>query len=107
MMRPERITKDLAVMDDDFIGIDWKSSNAGSPAQAEGITVPTLVMTNTCFQFVVPSEIIYDHLMAKDKTLAGVEGSEHFFRSCGPEYSDTKERLFDLVDGWLAKPARF
>jgi hypothetical protein len=102
-----RTTKDFALTDDDVIGMDWKSSNAGSPAQAEGISVPTLVMTNTCFQFVVPSEIVYDHLAAKDKTMAGVEGSEHFFTPCAPQYGDTKKRLFDFVDGWLAKPGRF
>jgi hypothetical protein len=102
-----RTTKDFAVTDDDVVGVDWKSSNTGSPAQAEGISVPTLVMTNTCFQFVVPSEMVYDRLAAKDKTMAGVEGSEHFFRPCAPQYGDTKQRLFDFVDGWLAKPKRF
>jgi hypothetical protein len=99
--------KDFAVTDDDIIGVDWKSSNEGTPAQAEGITVPALVMTNTCFMFVVPSEMTYDHLASKDKTFAGVEGSEHFFTPCGPQYGDTKKRLFDFVDGWLAKPGRF
>jgi hypothetical protein len=102
-----RTTKDYALTGDDVLGVDWKTSNAGSPAQAEGITVPTLVMTNTCFQFVVPSEIVFDHLAAKDKTYAGVEGSLHFFNPCEPQYGDTKKRLFDYVDGWLAKPGRF
>jgi hypothetical protein len=69
--------------------------------------VPTLVLTNTCFQFVVTSEIVYDHLAAEDKTFAGVEGSEHFFTPCGPQYGDTMKRLFDLVDDWLSKPTRF
>ena len=102
-----RSTKDFALTEDDMVGIDWKSSNAGEPGHAEGVTVPTLVMTNTCFQFVVPSEIVYDHLAAKDKTYAGVEGSEHFFTPCQPQFGDTKKRLFDYVDGWLAKPKRF
>ncbi len=102
-----RTTKDFALTEDDVIGVDWKSSNTGTPAQAEGVTVPTLVMTNTCFQFIVASEIIYDHLAAKDKTFAGVEGSEHFFTSCGPQYGDPKQRLFDFVADWLGKPARF
>ena len=69
--------------------------------------MPALVVTNTCFQFVVPSEIVYDHISAKDKTYAGVEGSEHFFTPCKPEFGDTKKRLFDYVDGWLAKAGRF
>ncbi len=48
-----RTTKDFALTEDDVVGVDWKSSNATSPAQATGITVPTLVMTMSCFQFVV------------------------------------------------------
>jgi hypothetical protein len=102
-----RTTKEYALTEDDVLGVDWKSSNVGSPAQAEGITLPTLVMTNTCFQFVVPSEIVYDHLASKDKTYAGVEGSLHFFNPCEPQYGDTKKRLFDFVDGWISKPGRF
>jgi hypothetical protein len=102
-----RTTKDYALTETDMVGIDWKSSNAAEPAHAEGITVPTLVLTNTCFQFVVPSEIVFDHIAAKDKSYAGVEGSEHFFTPCKPEFGDTKKRLFDYVDGWLAKAGRF
>jgi hypothetical protein len=102
-----RTTKDYALTGDDVLGIDWGTSNVGSPAQAEGITVPTLVTTNTCFQFVVPSEIVFDHLAAKDKTYVGVEGSLHFFNPCEPQYGDTRKRLFDFVDGWLAKHGRF
>jgi hypothetical protein len=102
-----RTTKDFALTEDNVIGVDWKSSNTGTPAQAEGVSVPTLVMTNTCFQFIVASEIVYDHLAAKDKTFAGVEGSEHFFTSCGPQYGDVKQRLFDFVGDWLSKPKRF
>ena len=51
--------------------------------------------------------VVYDHIAAKDKTYAGVEGSEHFFTPCKPEFGDTKKRLFDYVDGWLAKAGRF
>src|SRR5258706_2045829 len=102
-----RSTKDFALTEDDVIGVDWKSSNTGTPAQAEGVSVPTLVMTNTCFQFIVASEIVYDHIAAKDKTFAGVEGSEHFFTPCGAQYGDTRQRLFDFVAGWLGKPGRF
>ena len=58
-------------------------------------------------QFVVPSEIIYDHLAAKDKTFAAVEGSGHLFNPCKPQYGDTSKRLFDYVGQWLAKPGRF
>ena len=102
-----RTTKDFAVTDDDVIGVDWKSSMSSPPTTAEGITVPSLVVTTTCFQFVVASEIVYDHLASKDKTLVGVEGAEHFMTACAPQYGDPRKREFDFVDGWLAKPGRF
>jgi hypothetical protein len=102
-----RTTKNYALTEDDIVGADWKSSNTATPAQAAGVSVPTLVMTNTCFQFVVTSEIVYDHIAAKDKTFAGVEGSEHFFTPCAPQYGATMKHLFDFVDVWLGKPGRF
>ncbi len=102
-----RTTGDFALTEDDMVGVDWKSSNAAPPANAEGINVPALVITQTCFQFVVPSEIFYDHLASKDKTFAAVEGGEHFFTPCKPEYGDTKKRTFDFVDQWLTKTGRF
>ena len=102
-----RTSKEYALTDDDIVGVDWKSSNALPPASAEGITVPALVVTQTCFQFVVPSEMFYDHLASKDKTMAAVEGGEHFFTPCKPEYGDTKKRTFDFVDEWLTKTGRF
>jgi hypothetical protein len=102
-----RTTRDFALTDDGVVGVVWKSANTGTPAQAEGVSVPTLVMTDTCFQFVVSSEIVYDHLAAKDKTLAGTEGSEHEFTPCAPQYGDTKKRLFDFVADWLGQPGRF
>jgi hypothetical protein len=102
-----RTTRDFALTEDDVVGVDWKSSNTGTPAQAEGVSVPALVMTNTCFQFIVASEIVYDHLASKDKTFAGVEGSEHFFTPCEPQYGNTTQRLFDYVEQWLGKTGRF
>jgi pimeloyl-ACP methyl ester carboxylesterase len=102
-----RTTKDFAITADDIVGVDWKSSLRSSPGNAEGITVPTLVMTMTCNLLVVPDEIIYDHLGAKDKTFAAVEGALHGFTPCRPEYGDTMKRAFDFVDNWLSKPGRF
>jgi hypothetical protein len=102
-----RTTPDFALTADDVIGVDWSSSSTGTPANAAGVTVPTLVMTMTCFQFVVPSEITFDHLASRDKTFAAVEGAEHFFGPCEPQFGDTLKRTFDFVDAWLAKPGRF
>jgi hypothetical protein len=58
-------------------------------------------------RWVVPGEIIFDHLGAKDKTYAAVEGATHLFNACRPEYGDTAKRTFDFVDAWLGRPGRF
>ena len=55
----------------------------------------------------VPDEIIFDHLAAKDKQLVMVEGATHGFTPCRPEYGDTMARTFDYVDAWLKQAGRF
>jgi acetyl esterase/lipase len=102
-----RTTKDYAVTEDDILGVDWQSSNGSAPRNAAGTRVPTLVLTANCSWLVVPSEIVYDHLAAVDKTYTAVDGALHDFTACKPAYGDTKKRAFDFVDSWLAKPGRF
>jgi hypothetical protein len=93
--------------EDNITGVDWASSTTSVPSNIEGVTVPTLIMAMSCHYFVVPSEIVYDHSGAKDKQYAAVEGATHMFQPCKPEYGDTRKRLFDYVDGWLAARGRF
>jgi pimeloyl-ACP methyl ester carboxylesterase len=102
-----RTTPDFAITTDDIVGVNWRSSINSTPGNAEGITVPTLVLSMSCHYLVVPGEIIYDHLAARDKTFAVVEGATHLFTPCKPEYGDTVKRSFDSVDGWLGKAGRF
>jgi pimeloyl-ACP methyl ester carboxylesterase len=102
-----RTTKDFAVKDDDVVGIDWNSSVDSPIVNAQGITVPTLVLVNTCYRLVVTGEILFDHIAAKDKTYVAVEGALHGFTPCRPEFGDTKKRAFDFVDNWLGKSGRF
>jgi len=102
-----RIGKDFAFTEDNIVGVDWKSAMNSTPGNAEGITVPTLVMAMTCHYLIVPDEIIYDHLAAKDKELVMVEGATHGFAPCKPEFGDTAKRTFDYVDTWLKQPGRF
>ena len=102
-----RTTKDYKVTEDDVVGIDWKSSVDSSIANAEGITVPAIVLVNTCYRLVVTSEILFNHLATKDKTFVASEGAAHNFGPCRPEYGDTKKRAFDYVADWLSKPGRF
>ena len=100
-------TPDFAITADDIAGVNWKSSINSTPGNAEGITVPTLVLSMSCHYLVVPGEIIYNHLASKDKTFAVVEGAVHNFTPCKPQYGDTVKRTFDYVDSWLAKEGRF
>jgi pimeloyl-ACP methyl ester carboxylesterase len=102
-----RTKPDFAITDDDITGVDWASATTSTPANAEGITVPALVMPNSCHYLIIPDEIVFDHLASKDKTMAVVEGAVHTFTPCKPEYGDTVKRAFDYVDGWLSKPGRF
>jgi hypothetical protein len=102
-----RTTPRYAIAVDRIKGVDWDSAVTSVPANARGITVPALVMVMTCHYFVVPGEIIYDHLASKDKTYAAVEGATHMFRPCRPQYGNTVKRTFDYVNAWLSKPGRF
>ena len=102
-----RTNADFAITADDIVGVDWGSAVTATPANAEGITVPALIVSNTCHYLIVPDEIVFNHLAAKDKTLAYVEGSTHMFAPCKPEYGDTVKHAFDYVGNWLAKPDRF
>lgn len=101
-----RASADYAFTADDITGIDWASSYTSTPANAEGVTVPSLVVTMSCHYLVVPGEVIYDRLGSKDKTYASVEGATHLFQPCRPEYGDTKKRVFDFVDEWVSQPGR-
>jgi hypothetical protein len=102
-----RTSGDYAITADDIVGVDWESAMTSTPGNAEGITVPALIVSNTCHYLIVPDEIIYNHLGSKDKTLAFDEGATHGFTPCKPEYGDTVKRAFDYLDNWLEKPGRF
>jgi pimeloyl-ACP methyl ester carboxylesterase len=102
-----RVKPDFAFTADDITGIDWASSYTSTPSNAEGVTVPSLVLTMSCHYLIVPGEVIYDHLGARDKTYASVEGATHLFQPCKPEYGDTKKQVFDFVTAWVSKPGRF
>jgi hypothetical protein len=102
-----RTNANYAITPDDITGVDWKSAYTATPGNAEGVTVPTLVMAMGCHYLIVPAEIIYDKIPAKDKTFAGVEGATHVFTPCQPQYGDVSKRLFDYVDAWISKPGRF
>ena len=61
----------------------------------------------TCASHVIYHETGYDLSAAKDKEFVGVEGGNHMFGACRPEYGDPAKHAFDYVDSWLMKPGRF
>jgi pimeloyl-ACP methyl ester carboxylesterase len=101
-----RVTADYAITANDMKGIVWRSSANSAPGNVEGITVPTLVMASTCAAHIVPTEIVYDHSRAKDKAYVAVEGADHSFLPCKPEYGDTRARAMNYADAWLMQPGR-
>jgi len=102
-----RTTPEYMMTEDSITGVDWASSSTSAPTNVAGIHVPLLIMTMTCHYFVVPDEIIFDHVGSKDKQIAYVEGASHGFTPCRPEYGDTMKRTFDYVDSWLSDANRF
>jgi hypothetical protein len=101
------LTPDYALTDSDIRGVVWRSTANSVPGNVEGIHVPTLIMAATCAQHLTTSEIAFDRSAATDKTFVGVEGANHGFQPCKPEYGDTLKRTFDYVDGWLTAAGRF
>ena len=96
-------TPDFAITKNNILGIDWRSSANSAVGSVENITVPTLVMAGSCTIHMVPLEIVYDHAAAKDKDFVVVEGGDHEFNPCRPEFGDSQRRTFDYVQAWLDK----
>jgi hypothetical protein len=101
-----RLKADYRWTEDGLYGIDWHSSPSSLTGSTEGIRVPTLIMTSTCAAHIVFHETAFDHSAAKDKEFVGLEGANHGFMPCKPEYGDSFTRGFDYVDAWLTKPGR-
>jgi pimeloyl-ACP methyl ester carboxylesterase len=102
-----RVTPDYALTENNVTGVVWRSTPNSIQGNLEGIRVPTLVMSATCAPHLVLSEIGFDRSAAADKEFVGVEGANHGFMPCRPEYGDTFKRSFDFVDSWLSTPGRF
>jgi pimeloyl-ACP methyl ester carboxylesterase len=102
-----RTTPDFELTEDSIKGIDWRSSANSAAGSVENIRVPTLVMAATCAIHLVPLETVFDHSAAADKEFVGVEGANHGFQPCRPEFGNTTKRAFDYADAWLSKPGRF
>ena len=95
------------VTEDNVTGVEWRSVPNSVPGNVEGIRVPTLFMAATCAPHLVFTEIAYELSAAQDKEFIGVDGADHEFRPCKPEYGDPARHAFDYVDSWLLKAGRF
>ena len=101
------VTPDYRMTEDNLLGVKWRGTANSLQGNLEGIKVPTLIMVATCNSEVTLLEISYDHSVAKDKEIVGVQGADHNFQPCKAEYGNTYKRAFDYIDNWLSKPGRF
>ena len=90
-----RTTADYATTENTITGIEWRSTPNSVPGNVEGIRAPTLIMAGTCAGHLVLSGIAFDHPAAKDKEFVAVEGGDHSFRPCRPQYGDSGKHAFD------------
>jgi hypothetical protein len=102
-----RTGPDYALTPDRVTGVEWRSVPNSIPGNVQGVHVPTLFMSGTCAPHLVFTEIAYELSAAKDKDFVGVEGGNHYFVACKPEYGDPAQHAFDYVDSWLMRPGRF
>jgi len=102
-----RVGPDYRVTEGTVSGVDWRSVPNSIPGNIQGIRVPSLFMSATCAPHLVFTEIAYDLAPARDKEFLGVDGANHQFEPCKPEYGDTAKHAFDYVDSWLMKAGRF
>jgi len=108
-----RVTDDYGYDEDTVHGVDWTSTYSSNPGNAEGITVPLLILGMTGHWEYAAAEEIHDHAKSADKTLAYVEGATHGYSTCTKcektpgQFGNTMKTTYDYVDGWLSKKGRF
>ena len=92
--------------EDSIRGVDYSSTNANTPGNLEGVSVPLSIIAATGHYHIVQNEIFRNHAGSSDKSLVYVEGASHGFSAIAPEYGDPAERTFDYVDSWIAERFR-
>jgi pimeloyl-ACP methyl ester carboxylesterase len=109
-----KVNSDFRITDTGFEGIDWTSNINNPVGNAEGITVPILMVGMTGSWEYLAAEHIYNHCPSADKSIAFVEGASHMFfpdpdaeRYNNKKFGNTVKALFDYVDSWLSNNGRF
>lgn len=88
-------------------GIDWDSNYNCTTGNIRFVNAPLLVMGMTGGWEFSSCETIYDNAGSMDKTLAYVEGADHFFRPCTHlekyegQFGDTLTLTYDFVCKWI------
>ncbi|MBE6017097.1 MAG: alpha/beta hydrolase [Lachnospiraceae bacterium] len=106
-----RTTEEYGFDESNVYGIDWDASYNCTTGNIKHVSCPTLVMGMTGGWEFAASETIYNNSESTDKTLAYVEGADHFFRPCKHlekvpgQFGDTIKTTYDFVDNWIR--ARF
>ncbi|MCD8014901.1 MAG: alpha/beta hydrolase [Lachnospiraceae bacterium] len=104
-----RTTEEFAVLEDEVVGIDWKSSYASPIGNIDGITVPTLMMGMTGGYEYLAAEMIYNRAKMADKSIAFVHGASHVFapnrdaETVPGEFGDTENALYDYMAAWMRR----
>lgn len=102
-------TEDFAVLEDEIVGVQWRSSYASPIGNIEDIQVPALFMGMTGSYEYLASEMIWNHAKMADKSIAFVHGATHMFfpnhasEKTPGEFGDTEGVLYDYMANWLEK----
>ena len=108
-----RVSEDFGFDESTVRGVDWTSTYSCPPGNVEQISVPLLVMGMTAGWEYLAAETIYENAKSPDKSLAFVDGATHGFFPCAQcektpgQFGDTIKTLYDYVDTWLSRRARF
>jgi esterase/lipase len=86
--------------------VDLGSSNATTPGNLAGVTVPLLVTASTAdTQVHLPhAELAWNSAVrTPDRSLAFVEGAEHDMTPIDERYGDTRAVHLAIVRDWIAE----
>ncbi|WP_394699195.1 alpha/beta hydrolase, partial [uncultured Cohaesibacter sp.] len=103
-----RTTPDFSYGEDDIKGVDWDSSYTTPISSVKHVHPPLLAMGMTGGWEYLAAELIHDHAVSSDKSIAFIEGVTHTYNTCKQcettdgEYGDTLKTTYDYIDLWLS-----
>ena len=103
-----RTTPDFSHGEDDIKGVDWDSSYTTPISSVKHVHPPLLAMGMIGGWEYLAAELIHDHAVSSDKSIAFIEGATHTYNTCKQcettdgEYGDTLKTTYDYIDLWLS-----